>query len=78
MLCKQGKQPELRNSNIIKPRDLIHHVCHLDVYVYFLLTIIMSCILRLPIIKIITYANDVLNMYRVTEIVCVSNYHCCL
>ena len=29
----------------------------------------MSCMLCLPFIKIIIHANDVLNMYRVTEIV---------
>ena len=38
-------------------------------------THIMSCILCLPFIKIITHANGVLCMYRVTEIVCMSNNH---
>ena len=73
LLCVQGKQPELRNSSIIKPRGVIHSlslrcICQFPTHN-------ISCILCLSFIKIITHANDVLNMYRVTEIVCMSNYH---
>ena len=73
LLCEQVKQPELRNSSIIKPRDVIHClslrcICQFPTHN-------MSCLLCLPFIKIITHANNVHNMYRVTEIVCMSNYH---
>ena len=36
---EQGKQPELRNSSIIKPRDVIHCLSLRCIYVNFLLTI---------------------------------------
>ena len=72
---EQGKQPELSNSSIIKPRDVIHCLSLRCIYIYQFPTHNMSCILCLPFIKIIIHANDVLNMYRVTEIVCMSNKH---
>ena len=73
LLCQQGKQPELCNSSIIKPRNVIH--CLSLRCKYQFPTHNMSCILCLPFIKIITHANDVHYMDRVTEIVCMSNYH---
>ena len=59
----KGNNP---SSSIIKPRaEFI--VCHLDVYDYvnFLLTVChVYYHLCLPFIKIITHANDVLNMFK--------------
>ena len=60
LLCEQGKQPELRNSSIIKLRDVIH--CLSPRCICQFPTHNMSCTLCLPFIKIITHANDVLNM----------------
>ena len=62
LLCEQGKQYEVRNSSIIKPRDVVHClslrcICPFPTHN-------MSCILCLPFIKIITHANDVLNMFK--------------
>ena len=62
LLCEQGKQPELRNSSIIKPRDVIHClsprcICQFPIHN-------MSCTLCLPFIKIIAHANDILNMFK--------------
>ena len=36
---EQGKQPELSNSSIIKPRDVIHCLSLRCIYINFLLTI---------------------------------------
>ena len=60
IFIEQGKQPELCNSSIIKPRDVIYCwslrcICQFPTHN-------MSCILCSTFIKIITHANDVLNM----------------
>ena len=39
LLCKKGKQPELSNGSIIKPRDVIHCLSLRCIYVNFLITI---------------------------------------
>ena len=63
LLCEQGKQPELRNSSIIKPRDVIHCLSPKCICPIFPIHNI-SCTLCLPFIKIITHANDVLNRFK--------------
>ena len=62
LLCEQGKQPELRNSSIIKPRDVIHCLSPRCICQFPINN--MSCTLCEPFIKIITHANDVLNMFK--------------
>ena len=60
IIAMQAREtPELSNSSIIKPRDVIHClslrcICQFPTHN-------MSCILCLPFIKIIIHADDVLN-----------------
>ena len=63
LLCEQRKQPQSgTNSSIIKSRDVIHClslgcICQFPTHN-------MSCILCLPLINIITHANDALNIFK--------------